>query len=52
MFNTNKYYIHLIFSSNLASENKIRPENNSSASIRPLLSVSQIIKASSLVLNI
>ena len=46
-----KYLInlHLIFSSNLASANRIRPLNNSRASIKPLLSVSQIWKDSSLV---
>ena len=34
--------VHLIFSSNFDSENKINPVNNSKASISPLLSVSQI----------
>jgi hypothetical protein len=39
-------------SSNLASENKAIPLNNSKASINPLLSVSQITNALSLALNI
>lgn len=34
---------NLTFSSNDASENNINPENNSSASIKPLLSVSHIL---------
>lgn len=44
-----KFLIHLIFSSNLDSENKIKPLNNSKASINPFPSVSHMRKSSSLV---
>lgn len=44
--------LHLILSSNLASANTMRPLNNSSASISPLLSVSQITKDDSFAPNI
>lgn len=51
-FRSNKSNKNLIVSSNLASENKAIPLNNSKASINPLLSVSQITNALSLALNI
>lgn len=40
--------LHLALSSNFVSENRIRPLNNSSESISPLLSISQITKTLSL----
>ena len=49
---SNKSNRNLIVSSNLASENKAIPLNSSKASIKPLLSVSQITKADSLALKI
>ena len=43
-FRITQSYLHLILSSNLASAKMINPLNNSSASINPLSSVSQMTK--------
>ncbi len=51
-FKSNKSNRNLKVSSNFASENKAIPLNSSNASIKPLLSWSQITNAVSFALNI